>query len=108
MAQKWWRYLPRPPACAELLYRVGEQRWRPRDTAWSRARSQRSRYGWHGALTLPQRGEADVPLKAADFIARSVSKPRARQGFAAAEGPGYGGLSARPRRLPRSWMGYAV
>jgi poly(A) polymerase len=90
MARAWWRVTPEAgdPALRALLYRIGEQGFCDRVAlAWSRQQSAVDDPAWQRALTLPQRWETPTfPLKAADFIARGMSKgPELGKALAAAE-----------------------
>ena len=90
MAQAWWQLSAAAGEHARraLLYRLGEQRFGDRVAlAWSRAQAGAADPAWHRALTLPQRWKPPTfPLKAADLIARGVTKgPGLGDALAAAE-----------------------
>jgi poly(A) polymerase len=74
----WWRltHATSEAAARELIYRIGPEAFADRVLlAWSRSQEGAHDAAWRALATLPQRWTAPVfPLRAADFIARSVEK----------------------------------
>jgi poly(A) polymerase len=75
--EHWWRVVPQPdaPAAHALLYHLGPQSFADRVLlAWSRSEASAADVSWRGLARLPQRWTVPIfPLKAADFIRRSVA-----------------------------------
>ena len=77
MGHRWWRLGGMDEAIARRrLYRLGAERYRDRLLlAWSRAGGDADPDRWRELATLPQRWSAPkFPLKAADFVKRSVAE----------------------------------
>jgi poly(A) polymerase len=78
MGEGWWRVSPEAGEVATRawLYRLGPDRFRDRVLlAWVRANAKADDGAWRRLATFPQRWSAPVfPLKAADFMQRSVEK----------------------------------
>jgi poly(A) polymerase len=79
MADGWWHLSAETsePEAQALLYRLGPAKYCDRVMlAWSRAFDESvSDARWRALVTLPQRWHVPVfPLKAADFIARGVTR----------------------------------
>jgi poly(A) polymerase len=75
MSESWWRVAPADDKAARaLLYRLGPARFVDRALlAWARSPATAHDPAWRTLVTLPERWTAPVfPLKAADFIRRSV------------------------------------
>jgi tRNA nucleotidyltransferase/poly(A) polymerase len=74
----WWRLSPSLDEAAQqsLLYRIGPERYLDRAlVAWARAPHSISDPAWRRLASLPSRWTVPrFPLKAADFLARSVPK----------------------------------
>jgi poly(A) polymerase len=89
MGHRWWRLSGMDEATARRrLYRLGEERYRDRlMLAWARAGRNAASTQWRELATLPERWRAPkFPLKAADFIARSIAEgPALGQVLALAE-----------------------
>jgi poly(A) polymerase len=90
MADGWWQISTSwsEHEARVLLYRLGGARFTDRVLlAWTRAPQGAADPTWHALATLPARWSPPAfPLKAADFMARGVSKgPRLGAALAAAE-----------------------
>jgi poly(A) polymerase len=80
MADGWWHISPELDGQGgrALLYRLGPELFVDRVLlAWTRSPQGAADQLWHSLATLPNRWTAPVfPLKAADFLARGLSKGR--------------------------------
>ncbi|HET7887031.1 MAG TPA: CCA tRNA nucleotidyltransferase [Bradyrhizobium sp.] len=89
MGHRWWRLAGMDEARAKRrLYRLGEDRYRDRlMLAWARSREGSDAASWRELAGLPARWIAPrFPLRAADFVARSLHPgPELGQALALAE-----------------------
>lgn len=77
MGHRWWRLVGMDNAVARRrLYRLGPARYRDRMMlAWARAGGRADESVWTANTTLPDRWTAPAfPLKASDFISRSIAE----------------------------------
>ena len=89
MGHRWWRLGGMDEARAKRrLYRLGEDRYRDRlMLAWARSGEDSDAASWRKLASLPAHWNAPkFPLKAADFLARSLAQgPELGQALALAE-----------------------